>query len=41
MTMENQLLAEEVRIKATAQKAINSATDVLTSALSIVINKSH
>jgi hypothetical protein len=37
MTMENQLLAEEVRIKATAQKAINGAIDVLTTALSNIL----
>lgn len=37
MTMENQLLAEEVRIKATAQIAINGAIDVLTTALSTAL----
>ena len=37
MTIENQLLAEEVRVKATAQKAINGAIDVLTSALSTAL----
>jgi hypothetical protein len=33
MTIANELLAEEVEIKAKAQKAINGAIDVLTSAL--------
>jgi hypothetical protein len=33
MTIENELLAEEVEIKAKAQKTINGAIDVLTSAL--------
>ena len=39
MTMEDALLAEEVTIKASAQKAINGAIDVLTSALLNVLKK--